>query len=93
MRDLAITADMAGLLALSVGTMSAQASVHNSNYGGGYRCGPFADQSTCLTMVAEVEQSPYVVGANCQYLTYSPITGASNYPGWYLWDFIENPNL
>jgi len=96
MRDLAIAAGMAGVLAVSVGTVSAQASAQpgrtNSNYGGGWRYGPFATQSACLAMVAEVLQSPYVTRASCSYLTYSPFFGTYD-PGWYLWDFVQNPNL
>lgn len=93
MRGLAIAAGAAGLLALSVGTASAQTSVNSAGYGGGYRYGPFAAESSCLAEVAIVEQSPFVLSAHCDYLNYSPITGSNPDPGWYLWDFVENPNL
>lgn len=97
MRGLAIAVATAGLLALSAGPASAQASAqhgvsNSSQYGGGWRYGPFADESTCLAMVAEVEQSPFVTQAKCEYFNYSPITGANPDPGWYLWDFVVNPN-
>jgi hypothetical protein len=101
MRGLVIAAGMAGLLTLPAGMASALASTqasashvisNSSGYGGGWREGPFADESSCLAAGAAAEESsPYIIDASCDYLDDSPFTGTSD-PGWYLWYFVENPN-
>jgi hypothetical protein len=97
MRGFVIAAGMVGLLILPVGTASALASTwhvisDSSGYGGGWREGPFADESSCLAAGAAAEESsPYIIDASCDYLDDSPFTGTDD-PGWYLWYFVENPD-
>jgi hypothetical protein len=96
MRSLVIAAGLAGLLATSVGTASAQVSTQAgtqralwsiSTVGGGWREGPFATDAACLVALANAKKNPYVISASCDYLTYSPFTGLSD-PGWYLWTLL-----